>query len=272
MDLTNYGEPLIVLAALYGQSEVVKILQEAGATITVRAAACLGDNLRLAELLAATEEDWIFVVEGHKYPGSTTDSSALVLAASQGHTETVRLLLAHGADINSSNIHGETALIRAVSEGKEQAVGALLESGAEINLIPYHGEAALLHARNVQMARLLIDYGADVNRGGSDFNIFGHTTYTPLIAFTERHDLASMRLLLERGAAVNGRDGRQRTALMVGVADGWREGVELLLGMGADVNLRDEQGWSALIWTQYIESIPEMVDMMERLKQAGAQE
>lgn len=273
INLTDNGEPLIVLAALYGRSEVVKILREAGATITVRAAACLGDNRRLAELLsAATEEDWIFVVEGHKCPESTVDSSALVLAAGQGHTETVRLLLARGADVDSANIFGETALIMAVQRGDTRTVRALMEGGAAINLIPYNGEAALLHAPNVQMVRLLIDYGADVNRGGSDFNIFCHSTITPLIACVYRQDLASMRLLLERGAQVNGRDGEGCTALMKAAAVGWLDGVELLLAAGADVTMRNEQGWSALTWTQYITNVAVMVDMRERLEQVGAQE
>ncbi len=58
---------------------------------------------------------------------------------------------------------------------------------------------------------------------------------------------------------------------MIAVRFGWLEGVELLLDAGADVILRDNKGWNVLTWAQYLESISEMADMVDRLELAGAE-
>ncbi len=159
----------------------------------MRSAAAVGANERLKELLAAGEN-----VEGFKCPGSAFDRSALILAANLGLTETVRILIQYGADVNMYDIHGYSALVEAVWRDHLDTVMVLLEGGADINLIPYNGEAALLYACSVAMTRLLIDHGADISLGGSSRNTFDHSIRTPLIAFTWERISASMRLLLKK--------------------------------------------------------------------------
>lgn len=59
-------------------------------------------------------------------------------------------------------------------------------------------------------------------------------------------DLDDVRHLLAQGAHPDARDEEQRTPLMLAVAEGHRELVQVLLDAGADPNLRDLDGWSAL--------------------------
>jgi ankyrin repeat protein len=69
-----------------------------------------------------------------------------------------------------------------------------------------------------------------------------------------------VKLLLEKGADVNAREGvrgvavRARTPLMLATRRGLLDVVNLLLTKGADVNARDEDGRTALMWAADSES------------------
>ena len=64
---------------------------------------------------------------GQKLEGGWT---ALMLAALEGQTEAVRLLLEAGADVHAKSNDGTTALITAVSEGHPEIVELLRKAGA----------------------------------------------------------------------------------------------------------------------------------------------
>jgi len=60
--------------------------------------------------------------------------SVLHLAAMNGLVEVVKVLISHGASVNSTNKIGQTPLIYAVIEEHPQVIIALLEAGADVNL------------------------------------------------------------------------------------------------------------------------------------------
>jgi ankyrin repeat protein len=57
--------------------------------------------------------------------------------------------------------------------------------------------------------------------------------------------VALVRLLLDKGGAIDARDDRGRTPLMIAAGLGHDEVVDLLLGRGADRTLRDKGGQTA---------------------------
>lgn len=92
--------------------------------------------------------------------------TALWHAALGGHVDTVRLLIAQGANVHVPQFDGSlstTPLEQAAQGGETEVVRILLETGAGKN---GHSDAALWHAVGFDhegTAELLIEYGADVN-------------------------------------------------------------------------------------------------------------
>lgn len=95
--------------------------------------------------------------------------TALMYAALQGELETVKLLLAHGAEVNQQ---GWTALHYAASGGQLSVVQLLLEHHAYIDAASPNGTTPLMMAARQQrptVARYLVEQGADptlVNESG----------------------------------------------------------------------------------------------------------
>lgn len=96
------GWPLINIASLLGETEIVKQLLNQGAKIN------------------ATD---------------TLGNSSLHRAASKGQLKTVKLLLANGSNINAVNNKQQTALYIAAETGNSNIVNFLLEKGADSSLV-----------------------------------------------------------------------------------------------------------------------------------------
>ena len=126
-------------------------------------------------------------------------------ARANGIVETARVLLRHGADPNSVAQVGDYRL-------------SCIYAAAGLN-------------NNPALASALLDAGANPNDGES------------LYHSTEHADLASFRLLLARGASVEGTN-----ALKHMLDREEPEGVRLLLEAGADPNERNGRGETALHW------------------------
>ncbi|KAJ5717886.1 hypothetical protein N7488_003532 [Penicillium malachiteum] len=122
----------------------------------------------------------------------------------------------------------------------------LLESGADANAIGskggytplHHGSAPWCHEQSVKVVKLLIDHGADVTKG---INGPINDQWTPLHLATCRGFEEIVRVLLEKGAEVNGKTKREhgadpsledkngQTPLQVAAANGDEEMVKFLL-------------------------------------------
>ena len=57
----------------------------------------------------------------------------LISYSRYGYTDTVHLLLNHGADVSASNNDGRTALMQAAQGGHVGTVSMLLKMGADVN-------------------------------------------------------------------------------------------------------------------------------------------
>ena len=69
-----------------------------------------------------------------------------MIAAYNGQTSAVKLLVERGADINVDTNDGYTALIYAAFSGDAKIVQILVEAGADVNAINEYGANALIYA------------------------------------------------------------------------------------------------------------------------------
>lgn len=85
-------------------------------------------------------------------------------AARQGNVDTLKRLLANGADVNARDAHGQTALMLAARVGHVSAVALLVERGADLNhTAKFHLSALILAVVNNHpgIVQALVDAGAD---------------------------------------------------------------------------------------------------------------
>ena len=131
---------------------------------------------------------------------------------------------------------------------------------------------------SLPFARALVARGADVNarieRGPAGRGVLNRTGATPFLLAAQTADIALLKLLLELGADPHIPNADGSTPLMAAAGYGTLapgevagtesealEVVEFLLGLGADVNMVDRNGETAMHGAAY-KSLPRMVEFL----------
>jgi len=169
--------------------------------------------------------------------GAGEGTAKLVDAASKGDVAAASELISNGFDARTLNsLDGRlsvTPLHTAASEGHTQIVRLLLDSGVKTDLKDEHTMTALMWAAaegRSQVAALLIDRGAEVNAETNDLRT---RRFTPIIFAASRGHTETLRVLLDHGGDINGNS--ITTPLYISAAGGYEETVRFLLGRGARV-------------------------------------
>ncbi|MBN9320290.1 MAG: ankyrin repeat domain-containing protein [Caulobacterales bacterium] len=239
----NESNTAIAAAARRGRLEVVRALIAAGgfreAAYHAREAALMAaveapHPAVVAELLKtgldvnASNEEGRFALGsvGKDLPGAGDDEAAWRIASEQ----TVRLLLAGGADPQQTTPGGETALHRVWSA---PWADMLIKAGADLEATNRMGATPLFTVLDNAAAEALIKAGANVRaRDG-----FGST---PL---HDAMDARRAQLLLKAGAELEARDQFGRTPLLAASDDGLSMA---LIEAGADISARANDGGTTL--------------------------
>lgn len=123
---------------------------------------------------------------------------------------------------------GTTPLLRAAKAQDADAIKLLLEHGAIVDLPTSQGMTPTVAASGM---------------GSVDADTRGSYYATDI----QERAIASLDLLLSHGGEVNGRGGRFEQSPLDGAAFwGWNKVVEYLLSKGADINLADARGYTAV--------------------------
>ena len=230
---------------------------------------------------------------------SLTGYSALMMAALEGTTDQMLILINHGARVNDTSRNGITTLWLALPDMEKIAL--LLDHGADIHhKISGYGILVKMATMpgQTQVLRYLIFRGADPMTSSHDNLLLynaastGDTTLlgfllrlglhvndttsfgeVPLNAALAFRTFVTVKLLVEHGANVNFQNLHEQnlpstigfTPLMNAALSNDRESFFYLLEHGADPNLRSKNGYTALILLQESESIdPEMTRSLIR--------
>ena len=150
---------------------------------------------------------------------SAPEGSELYRAVWTGDLETVKKLVAEGADANESDEEGNPLLHEAVWRGHTKVARALVDAGADVDARDSEGNPVLYSAiwrDHTEVARLLVDARADVNARDAA----GNPLLYPAIW---RDHLEITQILADAGADVDARDSDNEPLLYTAV---WREKTE----------------------------------------------
>ncbi len=199
----------------------------------------------------------LLVRHGAPLLNPVTRQPLLLRAVHLGLVETVRAMLAAGADPNTRGLLRKTAdlpgslmetvytlfgdapaLVIAAAGGRREIVEALVEAGADVDLHDDHGRTALAAARqasHAEVAAFLEERGASERARLSPAE--------ELFGAIEARDLTAVQQLLAAGVSPDTPDPRGlssgRPPLATAVVAAWPELLDALLAAGADVDRRD---------------------------------
>ena len=133
----------------------------------------------------------------------------------------------------------EGALRKAAQDGDLQTVKDLLAKGADVNAKDDKGKTALLWTApardNPEMVKLLIAKGADVNAKDNEGE-------TALMIAASQSNPGILTELLAAGAEVNAQNNVGGTALMAAAFRANVEEIKILLAKNADLKIQDKKG------------------------------
>lgn len=139
-------------------------------------------------------------------------SELLRLSAAKGHVAKLRAALRAGGPVDGVDGYGRTALMEAAATARVDCIEALLLAGANVSLVDVAGKSALAWA---------------AKSGSKDVGL-------------------AIAALAKAGSRIDAVDGWGRTALFDAVFAERSEAASALIKAGADLNKKDNRGWSVL--------------------------
>lgn len=222
------GTSTLLWAAAIGIASTVEKLIEMGANVDAR------DVEGRTALMHAAKEDFAF----------------------SEYTAVYRSLLRAGADVDAADKTGATAVAWVARDGKPELVTQLIEAGANVNTKDSQGKTPLMEAMHQSFAEsqyeevteCLVDAGADANTRD-------HTGKTALIHLVLEDFGGNLRISGLTKEQVREESIPEKIPF-----------IDTLAKAGADLNLRDATGKTALDWATERKEGP----VVDRLIELGA--
>uniref|UniRef100_A0A665X5U0 E3 ubiquitin-protein ligase MIB2 n=1 Tax=Echeneis naucrates TaxID=173247 RepID=A0A665X5U0_ECHNA len=245
VDLKNQGKTALQVAAHQGHMEVVKALLQANSSVEVKDEdgdtalhyTAFGNQAEIARLLLSKGANVNLL--------NNSMCTALHIAVNKGFIDVVRVLTEHSADVNLQDSYGDTPLHDAIAKDFRNIIEILVVvPNIDFTQQNHRGFNLLHHAalkgnklateKILARARQLVDVKKD--DGFSALH---------LAALNNHRDVAEI-LIKEGRCDINIRNNRNQTPLQLAVTQGHTNLVQLLVAEGADVNMEDEDGDTAM--------------------------
>ena len=258
------GDNALMVAAGAGQVDCVKYLTEHSVLGSLlNEVNKEGDNALMVAARAG-QVDCVKYLTEHSVLGSLLNEvnkegdNALMVAARAGQVDCVKYLTEHsvlGSLLNEVNKEGDNALMVAARAGQVDCVKYLTEhsvSGLLLNQVNKEGQTALIMAArrldddHALCMKFLVDAGADVN-------VHDRSGLTALMYALGKYETESFKFIIEQMSvsALNQANNDGKTALMMATSrapDDHGLSVKCLVEAGADVNVHDRYGRTALMY------------------------
>ena len=206
---TDYeGNTPLHIAAYNGENDVIKTLVEVGKVdVNLRSS----DGVPPISCAYWRNETVEYLLDLGAKPNiaAKDGTTALMVMADEGDTNSLQVLLARGTDVNAVDKNGKSALHFAIKNGSLIAVEALLTAGANASASNYFGT-------------------------------------TPLIQAAQTGDLDIVKRLLVARSTIDSAGIHDKTALQTAILCDHCEVAELLLEQNAATDLQDVDGNTAL--------------------------
>jgi ankyrin repeat protein len=256
----QFEQTALMVAVRENHPQVVKLLVELGADVNAKTRVGPTPPFILPNSVPGFGHGIGIVRGGSPDRGRRSPApgglSPLQYAARDGRLDTVKILLAAGADINQVEANDITPLITAISNNHPDVATYLIEQGADVKKADWYGRTPLFTAvetRNmdvenappfensvdrapfVPLIQLLLDKGADPNartleqlpirpqflRVTGTLEWVDFTGMTPFIYAARSGDVTVMKMLLKGGADPKIETFRGTNALMAAAGVNW---------------------------------------------------
>ncbi len=230
---------LLSVAALAGHTDVVRFLLEPQHACYQKKKAC---ELAMLQAARGGYSDVIELIRrsSNDKPALVIDNRILCQAALYGHADVIKMVLDNGANVNYCDRESRrtTPISSAASRGHKHVVQLLLTLGANQHLPERGATLSAAAARGFQsIVQLLLDHG---NYNFNDQAINQHRSSSPLKVTAERGQAHMVRFILDGGMDLTRYEEVGETALRCAAANGHDTVLRMLLEAGVDVNGRDE--------------------------------
>ncbi|CAH1109897.1 unnamed protein product [Psylliodes chrysocephalus] len=260
----NLNRLKIYLHCNKGKDEVSMLVAAKTSGATPLVIACRNGHYDVAEYLierchADLEQPGSVMFDGETIEGAPP----LWCAAAAGHLDIVKLLISHGAKVNTTTRTNSTPLRAACFDGHLDIVKYLVQHGADIEVANRHGHTCLMIAcykGHISIAKYLLSLKASVNRKSVKGN-------TALHDCAESGSLEVLKLLLEHGAKMDV-DSYGMTPLMAAAVTGHNHIVEYIINVPNFVSRKQRIDAIELLGATCVDKKRDMIGALELWKVA----
>ncbi len=190
------------------------------------------------------------------------EKPALIYAVDNDCAQTVKTLLAEGAETEVTNQYGRTALMAASLQRHAVIAKLLIEAGANVKALSNGGSTPIGEAARAgaaEIIELLVQAGVNIETLNKDGE-------TPLVAASLYGWPSAIETLLKLGANTSATDRHGREPIFIASARGHLEAVREFLNAKVDIDRQDADGRTALMEA----SDRSKADVVRALIKAGA--